>query len=131
MNAVSLPRWTTSPGVFLLDAVVTASMAIGLLIGASSLASPLGLPDGLLRWSAFILLPFAATVTLFAARRSMPLPAMWAIIGCNLLWVADSAVLLATDWVQPTSLGRAFVIAQAAGVAFLAAWEIHVARSAR
>lgn len=133
MTSTALPRssWTTSQNVFLLDAVVSGAMAVGLLAAASPLSPILGLDGGLLRWAAFILLPFAATVAFFALRRPMPRSAMWAVIGCNVLWVADSVLLLMTDWVQPTTLGAVFVIGQGAAVVILAVWESYVARNSK
>jgi hypothetical protein len=40
-------------------------------------------------------------------------PAVWAVILCNVVWTADSLLLLASGWVDPTRAGYAFVIAQA------------------
>lgn len=41
----------------------------------------------------------------------------------NVMWTVDSLVLVAGGWVQPTTLGTAFVIGQALAVAALAGAE--------
>ena len=87
-------------------------------------------PDG--RWRHLLaelrvagasLLPFAAIVAWLGLRENLSRPGVWAVIGLNVLWVADSVALLFTDWVQPAMLGYAFVLAQAVTVAVLAELE--------
>jgi hypothetical protein len=46
------------------------------------------------------------------------------VIGLNFAWVAASALVLVTGWIQPNTLGIAFVIVQAAAVALLAELQI-------
>jgi hypothetical protein len=58
-----------------------------------------------------------------ATRQLSSQSAVWAAILLNVLWTADSLLLLVTGWVTPTQLGYALVIAQAIGVAVLAALE--------
>jgi hypothetical protein len=45
---------------------------------------------------------------------------VWAVIGYNVLWALDSALILMTGWLAPSALGYAFVVAQALVVALLA-----------
>jgi len=92
-----------------------ASGATGLLLaaGAGPLAGLLGLPEPLLRSAGLILLPYAALVAWAGARPALPRNAVRAIIVINLLWVLDSAALLAFGPVAPRALGVAFVLAQA------------------
>jgi hypothetical protein len=53
------------------------------------------------------------------------------VIGINALWVADSVLLLLGGWVNPTGLGYAFVLFQAAVVAgFADAQYLGLRRSA-
>ena len=98
------------------------SLACGLLLGlgAGNLAPLLGLPVGLLRAAGLSLLPFAALVAYLATRDTPPRLAIWAVIICNALWVADSLLLLVGDWAQPSLLGYGFVTAQALVVAAFA-----------
>lgn len=92
-----------------------ASGATGLLLAAAAgpLAPLLGLPEPLLRGAGLILLPYAALVAWAGRAAAPPRGAIWAIIAVNLLWVADSLLLLALPRLAPTSLGIAFVLAQA------------------
>ena len=92
-----------------------ASGATGLLLAAAAgpLAPLLGLPEPLLRIAGLVLLPYAALVA-WAGRAAAPSRgAVWAIIVVNLLWVADSLLLLALPRLAPTGLGIGFVLAQA------------------
>lgn len=92
-----------------------ASGATGLLLaaGADPLAPLLGLPEPLLRAAGLVLLPYAAAVAWVGTRTAPARAAVLAAIVLNLLWVADSALLLAIGPVTPTGLGTAFVLAQA------------------
>ena len=103
----------------------TASTAMGLLLvaGAPALTGLLGLPEALLRGAGLSLIPFVALVAFLAASREVAPRLVWAVIGMNVLWVAESAWLLLGGHVQPTALGTAFVIAQALAVAGFAEAE--------
>ncbi|MGL4240129.1 MAG: hypothetical protein ACRCTI_03360, partial [Beijerinckiaceae bacterium] len=46
-----------------------------------------------------------------------------AIIVLNALWVVESVAMLVLGWLQPSALGIAFVLVQAAAVAVFAAAE--------
>lgn len=130
MTSTASPRslWTTSQNVFLLDAIASGGMAIGLLAFSGSLSRLFGLPEGLVEWAALILLSFSATLASFALRRPMPASAMWAAVGCNVLWAADSVLLLMSGWVQPTFMGSAFVLVQGVGVGVFALLQSRIAR---
>ena len=77
----------------------------------------------LLRDAGLLLAPFAAVVGWLASRPEPSRPAVWAVIGLNLAWLAESLLMLATGWVAPNALGTAFVIAQALFVLGLAEAE--------
>lgn len=102
------------------DAAATAGLGVLLVAAAGALEPVLGLPAGLLRWAGLVLVPFAAVLGYLASRPRVSGRAMWAIIGCNVLWAADSMLLLASGWVQATALGVAFVAAQGLAVAAFA-----------
>ena len=95
------------------DAV--ASGATGLLLAAVAgpLAPWLGLPAPLLRGAGLVLLPYAALVAWAGLRADVGRGTVWAVIVANLLWVADSVLLLAVGPFSPTALGTGFVLAQA------------------
>ena len=100
----------------LADAAASAATGLLLALGAQYLTDLLGLPVALMRYAGMSLLPFAAIVLVVGLRANPPRAAVLAIIAYNALWAIDSIVLLASGYVNPTLLGAAFVIAQAATV---------------
>ena len=123
---------TQAPGflrrILIVDAASSAALGALLVGAAPSLGAALGLPTTLLRAAGMVLLPFAAFVTLVARRSTISRGAVWAVVVCNVLWVVDSIGLLLSAQVQPTVLGTAFVIAQAAFVALMAELEFIAVR---
>jgi hypothetical protein len=113
-----MPSSTFLQRMLIADAIISGITGVALLLGAGPLSAWLSVPVALLRVSGAILIPFAAMVLLFSAAIS---PArVWTVIGLNFAWVAASALVLVTGWIQPNTLGIAFVIAQAVAVALLA-----------
>lgn len=104
----------------LADAVVSGATGIAMTLGAEMLASLFGVPPALLRWAGVSLIPFALFVGIVATRDIISTGAARAVIVANALWAVDSVVLLFTGWVEPSVLGYAFIIGQAAIVAALA-----------
>ncbi|PZN97104.1 MAG: hypothetical protein DCF30_16655 [Hyphomicrobiales bacterium] len=120
---------TIQPSRFLrnalaLDAAACAGTGLLLSLAAGTLAGPLGFPEGFLRGAGLILLPCAAALAWFASRESLPKLTVFAVIGINLLWIADSIVILVANWFVPTGLGIGFVLAQATAVAIVTELEI-------
>ena len=106
--------------VLLADAATSAASGLLMTLAPGALEDWLGVPAGLLRYAGLSLLPFAALVFYLATRPAPPRAAVWAVIVLNLLWAADSILLVAGGWLGPTPLGYAFVIAQALVVAAFA-----------
>lgn len=106
--------------VLLADAIVSAATGIAMMLGAEMFSPLLGVPAALLRWAGVILVPFAMFVGAVAVRDSISGAAVRVVIVANLLWAADSVLLLFTGWVDPTVLGYAFILGQAVLVAALA-----------
>lgn len=111
-------RW-----VLLVDAATCFATGLLMMIGARALEQILGLPVELMRYAGFSLLPFAIFLVFLATRQLSSHYAVWAAILLNVLWTADSFLLLVTGWVTPTQLGYVLVVAQALGVAMLAGLE--------
>lgn len=107
-----------------LDAAACAGMGLLLATGAGPLAAPLGLPEGFLRGAGLVLLPCAALLGFLASRKLLPRLVVYAVIGGNLVWIADSIAILLLGWFAPTGLGIAFVLAQAAAVAIVTELEV-------
>jgi hypothetical protein len=131
MSNVSTPTLVTtftSPSPLLrkalaADALLSGITGLLLAFAAGSLAGPLGLPAGLLRWSGVILIPFAAFVARVRMQERLQRPLVFAVVACNVVWALDSVLLLFSGWVEPGLLGEVFVIGQAVVVAVLAELE--------
>lgn len=104
----------------LLDAGATSASALLMIAGAGFLSPWLGLPASLLFWAGVILVPFVGLLALAIRSAAVPRLLMIDIVGLNALWVAASVGLLLSGVVQPTWLGVAFVLVQAAAVALFA-----------
>lgn len=107
-----------------LDAAACAATGLLLSFGAGALSGLFGLPAEFLRGAGLVLLPCAAALAFFASRVHLPRLAVYAVIGVNILWVADSVLVLVAGWFAPTTLGIAFVLAQAAAVAVVTELEV-------
>ncbi len=107
-----------------LDAAACAATGLLLSLGAGALAGLLGFPAEFLRGAGLVLLPCAAGLAFLASRVRLPRLAVYAVIGINILWVVDSILILVAGWFQPTALGIAFVLAQAAAVAVVTELEV-------
>jgi hypothetical protein len=117
--------------VLTLDAVLSAVMGAVMALAAAPLSSLLGLPASLLTWTGLSLLPFAALVGWLATRENPPREGVWAVVVCNALWAVGSFALLASGGLEPTLLGKAFIVFQALVVALLAELQFFGLRRAR
>ncbi len=106
------------------DAAACAATGLLLAMAAGPLSGLLGFPASFLRGAGLVLLPCAALLAWFCARETLPRLVVYAVIGVNILWVADSIAILVAGWFQPSGLGIAFVLAQAAAVAVIAELEV-------
>ena len=125
MTIQTTPRSLTLRNVLVLDAVASGGMGALLLLAAGPLAPVLGLPAGLLRGAAVVLVPFAALL-LWLAPRAAKLPAVVrTIVAGNVAWVIASLALplVGGDAVKLTTLGELFVLLQAVAVAVFAYLE--------
>lgn len=121
-------RSTTLRRVIVLDAAASGTMGLLLLLGAGVIDQPLGLPDGLLRWTGLVLVPFAAVLAWLGTRASIAPQAVRAVVMLNVAWAVGTPLVLLTGWVSPTQLGELFVLAQAAAVAGFAYLEHRASR---
>jgi hypothetical protein len=117
---------------FVLFADAATCLACGLLLsaGGAFLQDLLGLPAPLMFYAGLSLFPFAAFLVYAATRKSISKPAVWLIIGLNLLWTIDSFLLLVSGYAAPTAFGYVFVILQALGVLVFADLEFIALRKA-
>lgn len=122
-TTVAVPG-TNEPGrlrrILLVDGLVSGTMGVLLVAAAQPLADWFGLSVPFVRWTGLLLVPFALSVLFLATRSTPPQNAVWALIALNVGWVVASAVVLLSGWINPTSTGVAFIIAQAMLVALFA-----------
>ena len=123
-HALSIHPLFSLRNVFLFDAATCALMGVALLVGAAPLSSLFSLPAALLQYAGLALLPIAAFLVWVGTRRETHRPGAWMVIAGNAGWVVASVGLLVAPWFSPNLLGQAFVLAQAAAVAALAAIEV-------
>jgi hypothetical protein len=116
----TIPNTPFLRNALLVDAAATGATAALMIAGAGWLDGLLGLPVALMREAGLILVPFVAFVAWVGTRTRVSRSAVAGIIAINVLWVVASICLLIGNWVAPTLLGYAFVIAQAAAVGLLA-----------
>ena len=107
-------------GALVVDAVVSGVTGVLMVAGAAWLESLLALPQGLLRYAGFSLLPFAAMVAIVAARMPLSRAAVGTVVALNLAWVVASVLLLLVGSIEPNGLGVTFILVQAVAVAVLA-----------
>jgi hypothetical protein len=127
-TAALMNRSTNLRRVILLDAAASGTMGLLFLVGAGLIDQPLGLPDGLLRWTGLVLVPFAAGLFWLATRPGVAPEAVRTVVALNVVWAVGTPLLLLTGWVSPTLLGQLFVLAQAAAVAGFAYLEHRASR---
>jgi len=118
MSIFATPRFLRN--VMLADAA--SCLATGLLqvALADPLAAWLGLPAPLLLGTGWFLLGYAAAAAFVATRQPVPRAPVAVFAVGNLAWAVACLALLAGSWVKPTTLGIAWVLAQAVTVVVLA-----------
>ena len=115
---------TSLPVALRLDAVVTAANGAAYLAAAGPLSDLLGLSAPLLRIAGAGLLAFAAVVWLVACAERMSRPAPATIIALNGVWAVGCVVAALAGVGTPTTVGAAWMIAQALVVAGFAELQL-------
>lgn len=105
------------------DAATSAACGLLMTLAAGPMSGTLGLPEMLLRIAGIVLLPYAAFIGWMGLREQIQKPVAWAVVIGNAIWAADSFLLLASGWVEPTRAGYAFVIVQALAVLMYAEFQ--------
>ena len=103
-----------------LDAAVSGATGIAMIAAADFLEPLFNVPALVMRSAGAMLLPFAAMVFFFSRPAQLTPSRAWAVVALNVAWVVASVLVLVTGWIQPTTLGLAFVLFQAVVVAGLA-----------
>lgn len=112
----------------LIDAGASLALGLVLALAAGQLAEPFGLSQGFLLAIGLVMLGWALYVFWLARQPVPPRRQAWAVVALNLLWVADSLVLL--GFVSPTPLGTGFVLGQAGAVLVITLMQVSGLRRA-
>ncbi|MFE1952528.1 MULTISPECIES: hypothetical protein [Streptomyces] len=111
------------------DAAVTGANGLAYVAAATPLGDFLGLDPGLLLTLGAVLVVYALGVAALAARRRPPVAGTRAVVEINLAWTAASLVALAF-WLEPSTAGAVWVVAQALAVGTLAVLQHLALRAA-
>jgi hypothetical protein len=106
--------------IFAFDAIATVATGGLLAVGAQPLHGLMGLDPAVGMSAGLFLIAYAVVPAIMAARRTLPVAAVWTVIAINAVWVLESLASLALGWVSVNALGTGFVIAQAAAVGVIA-----------
>ena len=115
---------TSLPVALRLDAVVTGANGAAYLVAAGPLSELLGLSAPLLRIVGAGLLAFAAVVWLVGSAKRMARPGPATIIVLNAGWSVGCIAAALADVGTPTTIGAAWMIAQALVVAGFAELQL-------
>jgi hypothetical protein len=119
----------TSNRILQLNAISTASCAVGMLVTRGTLYTFFGLNAPLLLdVLASGLLAYAVALGLAASRQPVTRQALMAFTAADGLWVAASALVLLVFWGQLAPLARILIVAVAAVVEMFATLQFVAAR---
>ena len=114
-----------------LDAAACGLMGAGFAFDSSLLAGPLGLAPAFMQPVGLFLMAYAAALVFMALRPSLPRAAVWSLVAFNAVWAIESFAIMALGWVQPTTLGVAFIAVQAAAALVVGDLQYLVLRRAK
>lgn len=113
------------------DAAACGAAGLLFAFGGQPAGAALGLSLGLMQPVGLFLIGYAALLAWLALRPALPRAVVWSLVGFNVLWAIESAMLVALGWAQPTSLGLAVVAGQAMGALVVADLQYLALRRAR
>lgn len=114
-----------------LDAAACGLMGAAFAFDAGLLAGPLGLSPAFMQPVGLFLVVYAAALLFLALRPSLPRAAVWTLVAFNVVWAVESFAIMGLGWVQPTTLGVAFVSAQAVAALIVGDLQYIVLRRAK
>jgi hypothetical protein len=118
MSIFASPRFLRN--VLFADAASCVATGALQLAFTGSLSQMLNLPSALLTGTGWFLVAYAATVAFIATREPIPRALVWLLVTGNFAWAVGCGALLASGLIAPTTLGVAWIAAQAVTVVVLA-----------
>jgi len=113
-----------------LDAVVTGANGVAYLALAGVLDGPLGVEASTLQPIGAFLIVFAIAVAAVSLPERPSAAAVRAIVVANLIWAADSLIVLVAGWLDPSTAGAVWIALQAIVVAGFAGLQAAALRNA-
>ena len=113
-----------------LDAVVTGANGVAYLALAGVLDGPLGIEASTLRPVGAFLIVFAIAVAAVSLPERPSATAVRTIVVANLIWAADSLIVLIAGWLDPSTVGAVWIALQANVVAGFAGLQAAALRNA-
>ena len=124
MNASTFAAPGFLRNILIIDAISCAACGLLQLLFGASLVELFALPASLLMWTGEFLLVYAAVVSVVAFKLPQPHPIVWTFVIGNFAWAIACAALLLGSWVEPTMLGKAYIVMQAVTVVVLAELQL-------
>lgn len=121
----------TLRAVIAVDAAVCGLGGAVLALDAGLLAPVAGMSAQVLQPLGLFLIVYAAGLAWLASRPALPRTVVWSLVAINVAWAAESLMAPALGWAQPTAVGLALIIAQAAGALIVADLQFLALRRAR
>lgn len=109
--------------VLRLDSATCVATGLLLTFGSGLIAELTLIPASLSFFAGLSLFPIAMFIGFVSTRRSLEPTLIWLVVAGNVLWAAASVLLLVEGAIAPNAIGYAFILIQAAAVAFLAELE--------
>jgi hypothetical protein len=117
--------------VLAVDAAVCGLSGAGLALDAGLVAGPVGLPATVLQPLGEGLIAYALLLAWLASRPSLPRAVVWTLVGLNVAWAIESALLPMLGWARPDGVGLTLLLVQAAGALLVANLQFLALRRAR
>lgn len=99
-----------------LDAAASAGLGVVMLALSGKLDDWLGTPTAFTVGVGIFLLVWASALVAIAQRAAIPVPAVWTVIGLNVVWIASSLAIAFGGAFDLTGWGVALLALQAAPV---------------
>lgn len=113
------------------DAAVCGISGLSLALDAGLVAGPLGMPAAVLQPLGEGLIAYAVVLAWLASRPSLPRAVVWTLVALNVAWAVESVMAPMIGWAQPTGVGLALLLVQAAGALLVADLQFLALRRAR
>lgn len=114
-----------------LDSVASALSGVLTIAAVGQASAWLGAPTIAMLAVGCFMLAYGVAIGWLSTRARVEFWAIWTVIVGNSIWVLASAILAASDWIDPTQLGMLVLLGQAFAVAIFAVLQFLGMRQSR